>query len=252
MLPSLHYIHTGRNLGFAAGMNVGIRKALAHGARRILLVNPDTIACPDAIEQLEACLDAAPRTGIVGPTVLSRFKPDRIESRGMSYSRRTGRMRLRGAGDRVAEGPGRLAGPIEVVDGVTGCFMLLTREVIDAVGLLEEDYFFSFEDLAYCLEARRRGFQTVLAGGAIVYHEGGRSIGPTSPDRLYFATRNHLLMASRTGPTGRVGSVARAGCIVALNFMHAVRAECGSLPMRIAAVTRGLRDYAAGRFGSGL
>ena len=46
----------------------------------------------------------------------------------------------------------------------------------------------------------RAGFVTVLDGSAVAYHEGGRSIGPDTPLRLYFAARNHLLLASRTVP----------------------------------------------------
>ena len=137
-----------------------------------------------------------------------------------------------------------------VVDGVSGCLMLVTRDVFDAVGLLDEDYFFSFEDLDFCLRARRAGFTTVLAGLAAAHHEGGRSIGATSPRRLYFAARGHLLLSRRVSPpAGLLASVFRTCSVVALNVAHAVCSTGAPLPVRVAAVGRGVRDYFAGRFG---
>ncbi len=131
--------------------------------------------------------------------------------------------------------------------------MLVRREVFEAVGLLDEDYFFGFEDLDFCLKARRAGFATILADRATIYHEGSQSLGPLSVRRFYFAARNHLLLARRADPSaGRFVSVFRGCSIVLLNLAHAVVSRGGSLPARVAAVTRGTRDYLAGRFGSGL
>jgi GT2 family glycosyltransferase len=138
----------------------------------------------------------------------------------------------------------------EVVDGVSGCVMLVTREVFDRIGLLHEDYFFSFEDLDFCLAARRAGFATVVSALARVYHAGGQSIGPASARRLYFAARNHLLLTKRASPEFKgVASACRSCSVVALNVAHAVVSPGGSMPARLAAVARGTRDYIAGRFG---
>jgi GT2 family glycosyltransferase len=230
-------------------MNVGIREALARGADRVLLANSDVIVPPDCVTRLEQCFDRIPQAGIAGPVVLVRSDPDRVASLGMSYAPFSGRMRHRGAGTRLAELELPAGG---AVDGVSGCLMLVKREVFQAVGLLDEEYFFSFEDLDFCLKARDAGFATVLAGSATVYHEGSRSIGAGSPRRLYFAARNHLLLARRVEPSaGRLAFLGRASWIVLLNLAHAARSKGGSLPVRLGAVARGARDYAAGRFGIG-
>jgi len=76
--------------------------------------------------------------------------------------------------------------PDRLVDGVSGCAMLIRGSVFESIGLFDEDYFYSFEDLDFCLKARRAGFATVVAGAATAYHEGGHSIGANSPRRLYF------------------------------------------------------------------
>jgi GT2 family glycosyltransferase/glycosyltransferase involved in cell wall biosynthesis len=240
-------VPTGRNLGFSGGMNVGIREALARGADRVLLANSDVIVPPDCVAHLEQSLDRIPHAGIAGPVVLARSDPGRVTSLGMSYAPSSGRMRDRAVGTRFAD----LNLPVgRVVDGVSGCLMLVEREVFEAVGLLVEDYFFGFEDLDFCLKARRAGFATVLAGSATVYHEGSRSIGAETPRRLYFAARNHLLLAQRLEPpAGRLAFLGRASWIVLLNLAHAARSKGGSLPARLSAVAQGVRDYAAGRFG---
>jgi GT2 family glycosyltransferase len=244
------YLDTGGNLGFSAGVNAGIRIALARGAGRVLLVNSDVIVPPDTIERLEACLAAASGAGIAGPVVLARSEPDRIASLGMSYEPSTGRMRHRGHGDVLS---GRFDPADTVVDAVSGCLMLITREVFDAVGPFDEDYFFTFEDLDFCLRARRAGFTTILAGKAVAYHEGGRSLGASSPRRFYFAARNHLLLAHRVGPpAGIVARLYRSTSIVLLNLAHAIVSPGGSLTARLAAFGRGTRDYTVGRFGGDL
>ena len=128
--------------------------------------------------------------------------------------------------------------------------MLIRRAVFESIGLLDDDYFYGFEDLAFCLKARRAGFKAVIAGEATAYHEGGRSIGADSPRRLYFAARNHLLMAQRAGksaPPFMAGY--RTLSILALNLAHACVSRGGSLPVRLHAVLRGTRDYALGRLG---
>jgi GT2 family glycosyltransferase len=212
----------------------------------VLLVNSDVIVPPDCVERLERALRSA-GAGIAGPAVLARSAPDIVASLGMSYRPRTGRMRHRGFGTRFEE---QNIAPFEPVDAVSGCLMLVSREVFNAIGLFDEDYFFSFEDLDFCLRARRAGFRTVLAGTAVVHHEGGRSIGARSPRRLYFAARGHLLLAHRVGPAARrLPTALRTASIVALNLAHAVRSRGAPLPTRLRSVAGGIRDYFAGRFG---
>lgn len=244
----VRFIASGMNRGFSGGMNVGIREALARGAERVLFVNSDVILPHDALHALDAELDRHRSAGIAGPIILARHSPDSVATMGMDYSRTTGRMRHRSVGDRFA---GTTTGAASV-DGVSGCVMLVRREVFTAIGLLDEDYFFGFEDLDFCLRARAAGFATIVARNSAVLHEGGKSMGAGSPRRLYFGARNQLLVARRTDrASGRLHSAARAAFIVALNLAHAVRAGGASLPARIAAVGRGSLDYWRGRLGPG-
>jgi GT2 family glycosyltransferase len=234
------YLVNERNLGFSGGMNVGIREALRLGATRVMLVNSDVIVPPDGIAGLERALDDDPRLGAVGPVVLARTDPSAIATVGMSYQPATGRMRHTQKKD--------FGSPFSptVVDGVSGCAMLITRAALDAAGLLDEDYFFSFEDLDWCLRARAAGFLTAVVPAAIVHHEGGRAMGAQSPRRLYYAARNHLRLASLS-PLG--GRPLRIASVIGLNLAHAFRAPGGTMYARLSAVLRGTRDHFTGHYG---
>jgi GT2 family glycosyltransferase len=241
------YIRTGANLGFSGGMNAGITAALARGAARVLLVNSDVVVPPDCVARLERAMDATPQAGVAGPILLARHAPDRVASAGMSYDARTGRMRHIGVGAPPSDG---VSATVVEVAGVSGSVMLITREAFEKVGLLDPDYFFSFEDLDFCLRARAAGLTSIVVGGAAAFHEGGQSMGARSPRRLYFGARNHLLVARRASVgQSAAGRLGRAGIIVGLNLAHAMRAPGGTLVSRVGAVVRGTRDYVAGRFG---
>ena len=243
-------LRTERNLGFSGGSNAGIRAALEGGAERVLLLNGDAMAAADCAGRLEEALDAARSdgidAGIAGATLLAANDPSRIASRGMDFSPLTGRMRHPDTGRlydrRAVPQPRRVA-------AVSGCGMLVERRIFAAAGLLDEDYFFSFEDLDFCLRAARAGFATLAVGDAVVYHHGGRSIGPASPRRLYFAARNHLLAARRGVPLHPLLEIPRTKMIIALNLAFAALVE--RVPGGVRAVVRGVFDYLRGRYGDG-
>jgi GT2 family glycosyltransferase/glycosyltransferase involved in cell wall biosynthesis len=245
-LDGVEHLHLGSNLGFSGGCNEGLRAAVGHDADLIFLLNGDALVAGDTLTRLERALLADPDAGIAGPVVLHRSDPGRIAGAGMSFSSSTGRMRHHRAGAPWNEEP---AGRITRVAGVDGCAMLIDRQVLDDVGLLHEDYFFTFEDLDLCLRARRVGYATVVAGDAVCYHAGSLSIGPRSAQRLYYATRNHLLLARRAAPLPWPLSLARAKVIVALNLAHALRSGWAPPGPSLAACLRGARDHLRGRYG---
>lgn len=248
-LPRVRLFETGANLGFAGGANVGIRAALAGGAQLVLLLNSDAVLAPDALGFLEMALAALPAAGVVGPIVVPAADPARVASAGMTFSPRTGRMRHRAVGALRA---GLALPPLVPADGVSGCAMLVRREVFARVGLFAEEYFFSFEDLDFCLRARAAGFLTVCATRAVALHEGSRSIGPRSARRLYFGTRNQLLLARRLGrPRGGLAGLGRACFIVALNVAHAALRAEAPLLSGLGGVMRGAWHHSRRHYGDG-
>jgi GT2 family glycosyltransferase len=245
-LENVRVIQSEKNLGFAGGCNLGIRAALDGGARLILLMNSDAIVAPEALGHLVEAMNRNATLGIVAPVLLSREEPDQVSSAGISFSERTGRMRHRGVGRRMsALGSARLRN----VDAVSGCVMLIRREVFAAIGLLDEAYFFSFEDVDFCLRARHAGFETACVHDARAYHEGGRSIGRRSAKRIYFGTRNHLRLAGRIGNTAT--RPIRQALVAGFNAAYVLVSPESRLIGGGAAFVRGVWHHLIGRYGAG-
>jgi GT2 family glycosyltransferase/glycosyltransferase involved in cell wall biosynthesis len=246
LMSGIRFIRSPRNVGLSAGCNIGIRTALETGADMVLLVNSDAVLAPDTLERLETVLGAEPKAGLAAPLILSRAEPGVVASAGIAYRPETGRMRHEGFGSRTEELCERPARPTDVV---SGCVMLVRRSLFEAIGLFDERYFYSFEDIEFCLRARRAGLASVLVPSALAYHEGHQSIGASSASRLYYAARNHLLLAQSVLPMPDVRNLVRATGIVMLNLAHAARVPNVRAIAALRAVLRGTRDHVQGRYG---
>ena len=229
------------NLGFAGGMNAGLRQLRAEGCDRLLLLNNDAVLEPGCLSLLVAALED-PAVGAVGPLILSA-EDGRVESRGLRVDLRHGRVRLEGAGTTRAEGA-----PAPV-DALSGAVLMTTATALDRVGPLDPDYFFSFEDVDWCVRARRAGFELLVVPAARARHVGSRTIGRDSPERLYFAARNHLRCAEKLVPLSGLSRWRRRTAILARNLAFALRQRDVARLPACRAVIDGYRDARAGRLG---
>ena len=186
--PQIEVLELGRNLGFAAGANVGLRQALRAGAEYVLLINNDTLVAASMVERLVAAV--APDTGIVAPLIYYAAAPDTIWSAGALRSRWTLEQihDLRGQRD-----PGARP-PTLARDFVPGCAMLIPRAVLEAVGLFDERFFMYYEDSDLCLRIRRAGYRISLVPSAQMWHRVAISSGGTdSPAERYAMARSSVL-----------------------------------------------------------
>lgn len=230
------------NRGFAGGMNAGIRRLLADGCERVLLLNNDAVLEEGCLRLLARALDD-PSLAAVGPLLL-RQADGLVESRGVEVDVSSGRVLLLAHRDPPEEG-----GRIVPVDAISGAVMMLSGAALARVGLLDESYFFSFEDVDWCLRARREGFAVGVVTAARARHAGSRSLGRSSSERLYYAARNHVRLVESHRPLGPIRSWLRRGAILGLNLAFALRQR--ELP-RVAgalAVGAGFRDACRRRFG---
>ena len=237
------------NRGFSGGCNLGIRHAVSRDAARIFLVNSDAVIAPDCLARLVAALDGDPTVGIVGPAVLTPGARPAVESTGIFYSPVTGRMINRSHG--LAQGA--IAGVVlPPPDAVSGCAMLVRRDVFDDVGLFDEAYFFYFEDVDLCLRARAAGYGVACVTAASVAHVGAGTIGVASPHRIYFAVRNHLRLARIAAPRATTSHAALRACaIVGFNLAHVLVTAPVPRARGLYALVRGVVDHVLGRYGEG-
>jgi GT2 family glycosyltransferase len=184
-----------------------------------------------------------PGLAAVGP-VLLRASDGRVESRGLAFAPRLGRVRLLGSGESFVAREGRVD-----VAALSGAVLMLSAAALDRVGLLDEGYFHSFEDLDWCVRAREAGLRLEVVLGARARHEGSATLGPSSSDRFYYASRSQLRAAARLWPLAGAAAALRTASILARNLAHAVVQRDAGRPGAVRAVLEGARDFRRGRGG---
>jgi GT2 family glycosyltransferase len=192
----LIFIENEKNLGFAGGNNLALELAREKlDPDYFLLLNNDTVVDPHFLEILVDYAQQDEKIGVVGPTVYYYHHPDRIAFQGGCINPCTGRVvhhRLDEV-DKAQEAPQEL-------DFVSGCSLLLKREVLDRVGLLDPDYFLYNEDVDWCLRAKSEGYQVFLVPEAKIWHKVSVSVD-NSLIPSYYGTRNQFLLARKHCPS---------------------------------------------------
>ena len=167
--PQIQVIANGRNLGFAAGCNVGIRQGLAEDADFVLLVNNDTIIDPRLLSELLAEAQRNPKAGILSPKIYYYDPSDAIWWVGGTYSCWTGLARHI---DLRKKDTGKYDTPRDL-DWATGCVMLLRGEALREAGMFDEQFFGNGEDLDLSLRMRQLGYVVRYVPAAKVWHREG-------------------------------------------------------------------------------
>jgi len=177
-VPGTHVLR-GANDGFAAGNNRGID---ATRSAFVLLLNPDAVLLPGALESLLETATARPSAAVVAPLVLNFDGTVQANSFGRFPTLRTA-VALRSwrvlqctLGNRERS-PAAPSGTV-AVDWVTGAAMLARRAAIDAVGVLDEGFFLYYEDVEWCHRMRDAGWEVVVEPRARVAHRLGGSTAP--------------------------------------------------------------------------
>lgn len=199
-LPNFKFILFDQNFGFAGGNNKGIGQALKNGAEYVLLLNNDTTVDPLFLEKLVEAGEKNNSIGIIGSKIYFYTEPDRIWFAGgkINWLKTTGSHLKLNEKENTDNKNSAKTEKILPMDYITGCAMLIKKEVIEEIGVLSEDYFLYYEDTDYCLRAKKAGWQCVLAPESRIWHKISRSTKEFSPSYLYYHTRNGLMMAKKT------------------------------------------------------
>jgi GT2 family glycosyltransferase len=185
--PEVRVIVNRENLGFSKANNQGIRTS---AGRYVLLLNPDTLVQPKAVETLIGFLDEHPDVGVVGAKLLNEdmtiqagskafptlvtafFGKQSLMTRWFPNNPLTRRYLVC-----LFEDHSR---PFEV-DSVGGAALMIRRETIEDVGMLDEGYFMYWEDVDWCYRVKRRGWKVYYHPHAPIIHLEGRSSNQRDP-----------------------------------------------------------------------
>jgi hypothetical protein len=179
-----------KNYGFAEGCNIGIRyasKILAPDY--ILLLNNDTVVKSDFLEELINAIDNDEGIGFAGPMIYyyeMDGRRDIISVAGIELNMTKGTYHRLGALE-VDEGQFKV---VRTVDYLEGSCILIRREVLEKVGMLNPRYFAYWEEADLCIRGLRAGYRSVFVPSSKIWHKVSSSAD--SSVKLYYMTRNRL------------------------------------------------------------
>jgi len=197
--PTISIVELEKNLGYAAGNNVGIQHALDSGADYVMVLNNDTLVEPTMLGELVKCAEFDSKIGMIGPKMYCYEPEDTIFAIGSFINWSKGETTNRGL-FQPASDFAHFQGP-EQVDFIAGCGVLVSRKFIEQVGVLDPIYYLNFEDVDWGVRGWRQGFEIWFAPQAVMRHKVSATLGKASPANTYYMTRNALLFFWRHSPS---------------------------------------------------
>lgn len=182
------------NLGYAGGNNIAIQRALEQGADYVWLLNNDAMTEPDTLKLLVAAMQAHPRIGMASPII--RYYPGgQIEYAGemidIDVPACAGTIDIEQAREWQETRPERMV--------LFGTALLVSKKLINVVGLFDEKLFAYWEDTDMSIRANMAGFRNITVFDACVYHVKPSHTVPAldehrKPHFYYYITRNEFLL----------------------------------------------------------
>jgi GT2 family glycosyltransferase len=207
--PDVHLIQNTENLGFATATNQGLRVA---GGRHLLLLNSDTLVHGDVLVESVRYMDSHPDVGMMGCKVLNEDGTTQ-----MTCSRFPSVINL------VLQtlGLNRLQQPRWLqryqmldwdrndereVEVISGCYLLVRRETLERIGLLDEAFFLYGEETDWCRRCAKDGWKLVFAPVGCITHLGSGSSRQLNHRRdLMLSEGTVRLHRKHNGPVAAVG-----------------------------------------------
>jgi len=211
--PWVRLIQSGANLGFAKANNIGM---VASTGKYVCLVNSDVRVLPDCLPNMREYMEANPTIGMLGPQMLC---PDGLIGR--SYMRFPTLWRnlcdalalrcvFRGSetlnGIEMTDFDNRQTAEVDVLNG---WFLMVRRNALEQVRMLDEQFFMYGEDIDWSYRFHKAGWKRVYFSGARAFHHGGAS-SAVAPARFYIEMRraNFQLCKKHNGSLWTLGHIA--------------------------------------------
>ena len=171
----LQFIENTKNLGYGKAVNQGIKKAKGD---YLLIINPDVLITPLALEKLKNLMEGHQEMGIIGPRLMSLdghlqdscfsfprwFTPiiHRTFLRHFSFGKKELRRYLMEDFDHKK---------IREVDWVLGGALMVSKKAIEKVGLMDGSFFLYFEDIDWCRRFKEKGFKVIYFPKVSMFHD---------------------------------------------------------------------------------
>lgn len=156
LFSKFHFIQNNQNIGFAAGNNVAIKWALEKMADYIMLLNNDAFLEKDTLTKLIKEAQKDELVGVLSPIIYKGKNKEKIWFSGGKINWL--KMRVEHKNN------------IKNTQFITGCAMLIKKDVFKKIGLLDEKFFLYYEDADFSYRAKKAGFKLKVVSDAIVYH----------------------------------------------------------------------------------
>lgn len=199
--PQAVYVESPGNVGFAAGNNLGFKRALADDIDIIVLINNDTVVPEDLVLKILASPIVEKTTGVVGGLIYfakgfefeDKYQKDELGKviwyAGGEYD--WDNVYAKHVGVNEVD-KGQYDGQRET-DFITGCLFITKAEILKEVGLFDERYCLYFEDSDLGLRIKKAGYKLIIDSNVKLWHKVAQSSAIGSPLNDYFLTRNRLL-----------------------------------------------------------
>jgi GT2 family glycosyltransferase len=191
------FISNPQNYGFAKAVNQGIEIAMKdNNCNYILLLNDDAYVYKDCIPKLMDALDGDDKALIAGPTIYYEKYPNKVWSAGGYFDRLFSRIKIPLKNKEVSIDDLKKF-PIQDVDFLTGCVLMIKREAIEKVGFFDETFFFYSEDLDYSFRVKKAGYKCLWVPSSIAWHDIQMSARFSSPFAMYNLAKSGIIVRKK-------------------------------------------------------
>lgn len=241
--PDVEVVALAENHGYAGNNNVGIELAISQGADWVFVLNEDTVLDRECLAKLVETGESDRKIGIVGPMVYHHDEPTIIQSAGGRLGPFWESQHL--AVDEPDQGQFTDA---HTVEWISGCAILVRREAIEQVGMIDPRYFYYWEETEWCLRTGRAGWKIMHVPQAKLWHKGVQRNHRPKPSVTYYATRNRLMtLAKHHAPIGVWLSV--WGQLMRTLTSWTLKPKWRHMSEHRKAMIRGMFDFLRGRWG---
>jgi GT2 family glycosyltransferase len=186
---ALKIIKIPHNRGFTGGNNIALEYILNNiETDFLLLLSNDVVVAPDFVDELLKPAENNTKIGVLGPLVYHYYDPERIQSAGGEILWKKGEIVQKNRDDLELKSEDELVD----VDYITGCAIMGSKDVFSKIGLLKERYRAYWEDVEWCVRAKKAGYKIACVPKAHIWHKESVTTKKTNGFVEYHYIRNKL------------------------------------------------------------